>query len=185
MNKKFVPISFLPDYAISNDGELITPTHKNGGYYGFDNRGYKRVSIRGRKYLVHRLVYEAFVGPIPKGMEIDHINTNPTDNRIENLRLVKTGYNAWTNEISRRRITKSNCKNLVKAREAYTSERRERDLAKQRVRVIGHLDNGAIAGPFISITAAAKFLGIKGAESNICRAIRCHMRAYGYSWERA
>lgn len=37
---------------------------------------------------VHRLVYEAFIGEIRDGMEIDHINTIRTDNRLENLRVV-------------------------------------------------------------------------------------------------
>ena len=36
---------------------------------------------------VHHLVWEAFRGKIPDGMEIDHINTVKTDNRLENLRL--------------------------------------------------------------------------------------------------
>ena len=38
--------------------------------------------------LVHRLVYETFVGEVPQGYELDHINTIRDDNRLENLRLV-------------------------------------------------------------------------------------------------
>lgn len=37
---------------------------------------------------VHHLVWEAFNGPIPKGMEIDHIDGNPSNNSLENLRAV-------------------------------------------------------------------------------------------------
>ena len=37
---------------------------------------------------VHRLVYETFVGEIPSGYEIDHINTIRNDNRLGNLRSV-------------------------------------------------------------------------------------------------
>lgn len=37
---------------------------------------------------VHRAVYETFVGEIPEGYEIDHINIKRADNRLENLRLV-------------------------------------------------------------------------------------------------
>lgn len=39
-------------------------------------------------YLVHRLVYEAFNGKIPEGYEVNHINEDKTDNRLENLNLM-------------------------------------------------------------------------------------------------
>lgn len=54
-----------------------------------NNCGYLTVSLgRHRKYLAHRLVWEAFVGSIPDDMEINHINEVKTDNRIENLSLM-------------------------------------------------------------------------------------------------
>lgn len=37
---------------------------------------------------VHRLEYEAFYGPIPEGMQVNHINENKHDNRLENLNLM-------------------------------------------------------------------------------------------------
>lgn len=40
-----------------------------------------------RKF-VHRIVYELFVGKIPEGYEIDHIDTNRSNNRLDNLRCV-------------------------------------------------------------------------------------------------
>ena len=39
---------------------------------------------------VHRMMAEAFLGEIPKGYQVDHINRIRTDNRIENLRIVTT-----------------------------------------------------------------------------------------------
>ena len=42
---------------------------------------------RPKRFLVHRLVYEAFVGPIPKGITINHIDGDRTNNRLGNLEL--------------------------------------------------------------------------------------------------
>lgn len=54
--------------------------------------GYKAVKLKnemGRSNLyVHRLVYRNFVGVIPKGMEINHIDHDKSNNSLENLELV-------------------------------------------------------------------------------------------------
>lgn len=41
---------------------------------------------KGRTFLLHRLVLEAFIGPCPKGAVCCHNNGNKFDNRLENLR---------------------------------------------------------------------------------------------------
>lgn len=38
-----------------------------------DSKGYGQIKISGVKRLVHRLVYEQTVGPIPAGMTLDHL----------------------------------------------------------------------------------------------------------------
>jgi hypothetical protein len=52
-------------------------------------KGYLRLTLRcgpiSRCVFVHRLVLEAFVGPMPPGAVSRHLNGDPTDNRIENL----------------------------------------------------------------------------------------------------
>lgn len=42
---------------------------------------------------LHRLVYETFVGEIPDGMEINHVNGNKHDNSISNLECVTPSEN--------------------------------------------------------------------------------------------
>lgn len=62
-----------------------------------DRDGYDRICLcrDGKKkwFKVHRLVWEAFVGKIPDGMQIDHINTIRDDNRLINLRCVTCSEN--------------------------------------------------------------------------------------------
>lgn len=76
---------------VRSNGEVFVPasgSHKAHWTFGCDNgHGYLQVKINGKYYCVHRIVLEAFVGECPENKkEIDHINRNPQDNRVENLR---------------------------------------------------------------------------------------------------
>lgn len=57
-----------------------------------DADGYVRVGYKGGTYRVHRLVMFMFGYDI-SGLQVDHINHDRTDNRIENLRLVENKIN--------------------------------------------------------------------------------------------
>lgn len=46
------------------------------------------VDGKSKTFRVHTLIWEAFNGEIPEGMEIDHINAVRSDNRLENLRIM-------------------------------------------------------------------------------------------------
>lgn len=49
-----------------------------------NNLGYTRVKINRKKYLIHRLIYLYHHGNLPK--YIDHIDGDPLNNKVENLR---------------------------------------------------------------------------------------------------
>lgn len=94
----FKPHPFLPIIA-SADGRVLVPP---GGMRRkvakwtrgtLSQQGYYMVGVCGCTYYVHRLIAETFIGPIPKGMEVDHINRNRADNRLENIRIVTRSEN--------------------------------------------------------------------------------------------
>ena len=83
------------NYKISDSGCVLKdnneiPQSNNGLGYMFVRL--MQNGKRKNKY-VHRLVYETFVGKIPKGFEINHINHNKSDNRLCNLELVSHSEN--------------------------------------------------------------------------------------------
>jgi hypothetical protein len=54
-----------------------------------NEKGYLKVATKYSKSTkLHRLIWETFVGEIPDGYEIDHINGVRNDNRLENLKCV-------------------------------------------------------------------------------------------------
>lgn len=88
-----------PNYRISNQGVIERKT--NQGWVVKEGRltsnGYLRIKLwdhnTKKNFHVHRLVWEAFNGPIPDNMVIDHLDMDPTHNYITNLELVTVAEN--------------------------------------------------------------------------------------------
>lgn len=106
-------LSILEHKTIECDGKRFYIT-SNGRFFNemkelkpsTIRNGYKIIHI-GKTRLAHRLVWEVFNGEIPKGMEIDHINTIRGDNRLSNLRIVSSKENK-ANPITKNRYKDSN-----------------------------------------------------------------------------
>lgn len=91
------PCVGFPDYHVTEDGRVWSAIkHKWRKSHPNKKSGYLQVKLRGvsSPAYVHRLVAEAFIGPNPGGMHIDHINRNRQDNRASNLRWVSISGNA-------------------------------------------------------------------------------------------
>lgn len=66
--------------------------------------GYVYVSIAKVEYLAHRLAWLYTHGRWPE-KQLDHINRNPTDNRIQNLREVDPVESSWNTSTPRRNVS--------------------------------------------------------------------------------
>jgi len=73
-------------YLVSSHGRVARFGKLCDGWVS--ERGYRYIEIAGKKFRLHRLVYETFNGLIPDGMVIDHVNSVKTDNRLSNLEAV-------------------------------------------------------------------------------------------------
>ena len=87
-NTVFYAIPGRVGYFISRDGRVFSQ-RRNRELVQHDNgKGYLQVSINGRLQYVHRLMWETFRGLIPANKDINHINHNRSDNRLDNLELI-------------------------------------------------------------------------------------------------
>jgi len=75
---------------------------------GTKARGYRYLGFQGRIFFLHRLIYQFHHGECPD--EIDHINRDPSDCRIENLRAATRSQNNFN--VGPRRDNSSGVKGL-------------------------------------------------------------------------
>jgi hypothetical protein len=97
-DERWVPILAIdPRYSISDagrvrgpSGRVLKPTLMQIGYLSV------ALSVKNGKvsrHYVHRLVAQAFLGPLPKGMVVNHINHQKIDNRAANLEIIPRSSN--------------------------------------------------------------------------------------------
>lgn len=153
-------------YMISNHGRIWS--YKRGRLVGAQSgNGYYYADINRKTYCVHRLVAEHFI-PNPDNLpEVDHIDTNITNNVWTNLRWVDRG---------------GNQRNPITIEKFKTSNKRKGNLAhlaKQKM-VIRYTEEGETI--YSSITEAANSTNIcRSSISMACRGIQ--KTAGGYYWK--
>ena len=110
--------------VIGKRGAMLSPSDNGLGYF--------RVPIAGKHRMIHRLVWEAFNGEIPAGLQVDHVDGDKSNNALSNLRLVTASEN-----------TARYHKNRALSGKPHSGARKRRQLTRGDVGVIrALLDNG-------------------------------------------
>lgn len=98
MNTERLHELFSPDLAAGTLSRRISASNrcKAGSRAGAIHKrtGYVRLCADGVELWAHRVIWELANGPIPEGMDIDHINGDRSDNRLQNLRIATRTLNA-------------------------------------------------------------------------------------------
>lgn len=118
---------------------------------------------------VAKLVYESFNGPVPEGMQVNHINELRTDNRLENLNILTPKENTnWGGHNERVRKAQLNRKDLS-------------------IEVFQYDLEGNLLKVWPSAKEIERCLGFKNQNiSNCCNKTKYHTKqyAYGFIWKR-
>lgn len=91
-------------YEYDGNGKFFHKVNKGKGRVGeraghLGNRGYRVLTLNKKTYLDHRVIFFIHNGFLPE--VIDHINNDPLDNRIENLRACSVEENCWNAMLSK------------------------------------------------------------------------------------
>lgn len=102
------------EYYGDKEGQVFNTNNKkikawdhSDGYLMF--RPYYDKNSRTSNTYIHRFIYEYHRGKIPKNMEINHINENKKDNRLENLELVTKAENIRKRSYNKLSLKKCRC----------------------------------------------------------------------------
>lgn len=149
-------------YEVYEDGRIwsysrkkfLKPITEKNGYQSVwlvDNEGQKK------KYLVHRVVWEAVTGePIPKGMQCNHISEDKTDNRFCNI-------------------------NLLTPKQNINFGTRTERMIKTKSKQVGAFQNGELVMAFSSTMEAGRLGFHQGNVAACCRGERKTHK--GYTWK--
>ena len=155
-------------YAITQQGQVWSYLSNKflKPYRTKKNQNYLSVQLQGKNFQIHRLVAEAFIPNPQNKPTVDHIDKNPSNNNVENLRW------ATLEEQCQNKNYINHPKNIGSCEEkaVFMCDKNTHEVIKQ----------------FSSMTEAAIFLGNKGIRKNIsavCRGKR--LSTYGYYWRYA
>lgn len=163
--------SHIRGISVSNQGRvrrdkdgklLMLRVNKSNGYKYADLRCYEN----GKMIKVSRLVALTFIPNPDNKSDVDHINTDRTDDRVCNLRWATRSEN-MRNEITREKIT----------------HRPFMERLNRRKPILQLDNDGVLIQEWDSATSFGKHIG-KEVSGNIIACIKGKQKsAYGYKWK--
>ena len=127
---------------VREDGAILMPPPYRSQFkkyrwsFGCDINGYRIIGFQRKKYYVHRLVAESFLGCPPKNkLYIDHINRIRSDNRVSNLRWVsakENNDNTLLVDTAFKRLGVRECENPLEYSRIYRRNNREKLLLQAK-----------------------------------------------------
>jgi hypothetical protein len=85
-----------------------------------DHNGYGKINVGGYPRYAHRVVYEAIVGPIPDGLELDHLCRVPACVNPAHLEAVTHAVNIARGIGGHHQLVKTHCPSGHEYNEANT-----------------------------------------------------------------
>lgn len=143
---RYKEISGYEWYCITDDGRVWTDKYSR--YLTISEKhGYEFVSLfrngRTKHFAVHRLVAEAFIGIIPHGMQINHIDGNKRNNHVSNLEIVTPKEN-----INHSWRTGLRCISKISGENSGGAKLNKEQVASIREKILKGIDLGIIADEF-------------------------------------
>lgn len=140
-------IEGFPKYFVSDDGRVYS--EKSGRILNPDvcNSGHLRVTLchknLKKRFFVHSLVLESFIGPRPDDKECCHIDGDPSNNQIDNLMWGTSQENALHRSLHGRAHSKLNeegVKFILNSNQSVSSLAKQFDVCESAIRDIrrGH-----------------------------------------------
>jgi hypothetical protein len=125
--------------------------------------GYVYVHIGNKGYLIHRLIAAAFALPCEPGQDtVDHIDGNPRNNRLDNLRYASQA---------------------EQVQHSYATNATRKSNAPRRSKPVRGRKRGADWVRYASAKEAARALGVyQGAVSNCCAKKISQTGGYEFEW---
>lgn len=148
-NDKIYKYTGIRFYYISENGEIVSYYNEKPKIIKpFLSNGYYRIELKyeagkAKKFFVHRLVYQTFVGELKDGLVIDHIDGDRANNHYLNLRLVTQKENI---ENALNHNFGNNNSKMVKIKNKHTGEILTFNKIKDLIDFVGvSIKNGSLS----------------------------------------